>query len=162
MNRYQAMCVAIELCQSARKIFGKEPEGKETANEIIQELQEVARDVRYGGKWVGDYEDIAQCMEKCAETDCTQCPYRTLQGNGCRSKAKKVAAAVIRQLEYELKEKEEKIRTLERQMKDTSGDADDTVVLFESQISTCSCKNTVNRYFHPKFCGYCGKELMWY
>lgn len=116
MSRYQAMCVAIELCESARKVFGKEPEGRETASEIIRELQDVARDVRYGGKWVGNYEEIAQCMEKCAEEDCALCPYRTLLGKGCRSKSKKVAAAVIRQLEYELKEKEERIRTLERQM----------------------------------------------
>lgn len=36
------------------------------------------------------------------------------------------------------------------------------VPVYESEISKCICKNTVNRYWHPKFCGFCGKELMWY
>ncbi len=38
----------------------------------------------------------------------------------------------------------------------------EAVAVYESKISRCACGNTVNRYWHPKFCGYCGKELMWY
>ena len=36
------------------------------------------------------------------------------------------------------------------------------VLVYESKISECICKNTVNRYWHPKFCGFCGRKLMWY
>ena len=36
------------------------------------------------------------------------------------------------------------------------------VSVYEAKISKCACGNIVNRYYHPKFCGYCGKKLMWY
>lgn len=35
------------------------------------------------------------------------------------------------------------------------------VCVKESKIDKCVCGNIVNRYYHPKFCGYCGKKLMW-
>lgn len=35
------------------------------------------------------------------------------------------------------------------------------VCVNEGKISICACGNIVNRYYHPKFCGFCGKELMW-
>lgn len=38
----------------------------------------------------------------------------------------------------------------------------ETVAVYESEISKCSCGNVVNRYFHPQFCAFCGKKLMWY
>lgn len=36
------------------------------------------------------------------------------------------------------------------------------VCVYEAKINKCVCGNIVNRYYHPKFCGYCGKELIWY
>lgn len=36
------------------------------------------------------------------------------------------------------------------------------VCVYETKNSKCVCGNIINRYYHPKFCGYCGKELMWY
>ena len=57
--------------------------------------------------------------------------------------------------------KEDKVR----QMKENALELlkeQEPVVVYESKISRCACGNTVNRYWHPKFCGYCGKELMWY
>lgn len=32
----------------------------------------------------------------------------------------------------------------------------------EDKINKCECGKTVCRYWHPKFCGFCGRELLWY
>ena len=37
-----------------------------------------------------------------------------------------------------------------------------TVPVYENTINKCECGATVNRYWHPKFCGFCGRELLWY
>lgn len=53
-------------------------------------------------------------------------------------------------------------------VKDVAADAlellkeQEPVYVYEAKISKCTCGNIVNRYYHPKFCGCCGKELMWY
>lgn len=36
------------------------------------------------------------------------------------------------------------------------------VPVYEDKISKCECGETVCRYWHPKFCGFCGRELLWY
>ena len=105
MSRYKALCVAIELCESARKIFAADSEEKEQASEVIRELQDVAQDVRYGGKWQGDYEVIAESLEHCAENMCQLCAYRKIK-TGCSVTLKKDAAAAIRHLSKELKKYE--------------------------------------------------------
>ena len=38
----------------------------------------------------------------------------------------------------------------------------ETVPVYEDKINKCECGETVCRYWHPKFCGFCGKELLWY
>lgn len=38
----------------------------------------------------------------------------------------------------------------------------ETVPVHEDKINKCECGETVCRYWHPKFCGFCGKELLWY
>lgn len=37
-----------------------------------------------------------------------------------------------------------------------------TVTVKEDKINKCECGETVCRYWHPKFCGFCGRELLWY
>lgn len=32
----------------------------------------------------------------------------------------------------------------------------------EDKINKCECGETVCRYWHPKFCGFCGRNLLWY
>ena len=32
----------------------------------------------------------------------------------------------------------------------------------EDKINKCECGETVCRYWHPKFCGFCGRKLLWY
>jgi len=38
----------------------------------------------------------------------------------------------------------------------------EVVPVKEDKINKCECGETVNRYWHPKFCGFCGRELLWY
>ena len=118
MSRYQAMCVAIELCESARRLFQDGSKEKETASEVIGELQDVARDVRYGGKWEGDYESIAQALGYCTEIGCSIigcsiCPYR--KEIDCRQQLKRDAMHAIRAMGARLKEQQAEI---ERQIKE--------------------------------------------
>lgn len=32
----------------------------------------------------------------------------------------------------------------------------------EDKINKCKCGETICRYWHPKFCGFCGRQLLWY
>jgi len=32
----------------------------------------------------------------------------------------------------------------------------------EGKINKCVCGNEINRYWHPEYCGFCGKKLEWY
>lgn len=101
MSRYQALCIAIEMCESARKLFSTNSEEKNKASEVIRELQDVAQDVRYGGEWHGDYEIVAEMLRHCAENRCAFCAYRKT-GTGCSAELKKDAARAIRHLAKEV------------------------------------------------------------
>ena len=32
----------------------------------------------------------------------------------------------------------------------------------EGKLNKCVCGNEINRYWHPEYCGFCGKKLEWY
>lgn len=32
----------------------------------------------------------------------------------------------------------------------------------EGKANKCVCGNEINRYWHPEYCGFCGKKLLWY
>lgn len=32
----------------------------------------------------------------------------------------------------------------------------------EDKVNKCVCGNEINRYWHPEYCGFCGKKLIWY
>lgn len=32
----------------------------------------------------------------------------------------------------------------------------------EGKVNKCVCGNEINRYWHPEYCGFCGKKLEWY
>ena len=38
----------------------------------------------------------------------------------------------------------------------------DLLPVSEGKVNKCTCGHTINRYWHPKFCGFCGKQLIWY
>ena len=94
MSRYSSLCTAIQLLESVRKIVVDKTE----VNQIIADLQDTAKDARYGGQWHGDGDTIAAALENCAEKqmECGRCPYKELRGKGCAAELKKDAARAIR------------------------------------------------------------------
>ena len=38
----------------------------------------------------------------------------------------------------------------------------DPLAVDESKVNKCICGNEINRYWHPEYCGFCGKKLEWY
>ena len=38
----------------------------------------------------------------------------------------------------------------------------ETVPVYEDKINKCECGETICRYWHPNFCGFCGRKLLWY
>ena len=36
------------------------------------------------------------------------------------------------------------------------------LIVYEDKINKCVCGNEINRYWHPEYCGFCGKKLEWY
>lgn len=35
------------------------------------------------------------------------------------------------------------------------------VCVYQDRINKCACGNEVIRYWHPYYCGFCGRELIW-
>lgn len=106
MSRYSSLCTAIQLLESVRKIVVDKTE----VNQIIADLQDIAKDARYGGQWHGDGESIADALENCAQKqmECGRCPYKDYRGKGCASMLKKDAARTIRAMGKNSEEKKEK------------------------------------------------------
>lgn len=40
--------------------------------------------------------------------------------------------------------------------------AQEPLAVRETELNQCVCGNKINRYWHPEFCGFCGKKLEWY
>lgn len=97
MSRYTSLCKAITLFEDIRTAFRDDQEDAEKYSEVIRDLQDVAKDVRYGGEWHGDQDIIAGCLEFCAENECALCTYHNIK-IGCSRTLKKDAAAAIRAL----------------------------------------------------------------
>ena len=38
----------------------------------------------------------------------------------------------------------------------------ETVPVYEDKINKCECGETICRYWHPTFCGFCGRKWLWY
>ena len=36
------------------------------------------------------------------------------------------------------------------------------LAVYEGKVNKCICGNEINRYWHPEYCGFCGKKLLWY
>lgn len=114
MSRYQSLCKAVQLMETMRHILRGDAEGVAVASEIITDLQDIAKDVRYGGKWVGNYEKMAEDLEACtrAGQGCMTCAFHDRMANGCRGELKKEAAACIRQMASKIESMAEEISKL--------------------------------------------------
>jgi hypothetical protein len=40
--------------------------------------------------------------------------------------------------------------------------AQEPLAVREAELNKCVCGNEINRYWHPEFCGFCGKKLEWF
>ena len=40
--------------------------------------------------------------------------------------------------------------------------AQEPLAVRETELNKCVCGNIINRYWHPEFCGFCGKKLVWF
>ena len=106
MSKYQSVSTAIQLVEAAAKIMGGGLISEGKTGEIIQDLRDLAKDARYGGKWDGDYETVATALGYCADpgNNCSICPYR--KETACKQRLKKDAMFAIRHLSSMLKKYE--------------------------------------------------------
>ena len=113
MSRYSSLCVAINLVEACDKLMSSNGQQSEKTADVVKDLRDIAKDVRYGGQWHGDYEVIATALGCCKSTgrDCGTCPYRKIGGRNCVSELKTDAAAVIRHMTKEIKTLREELNT---------------------------------------------------
>ena len=114
MSKYNSVLLAIEMMETVRKTMGEGIGSAGKINDVIRDLQGIARDVRYGGHWTGDYMGTASALELCAEAghNCAMCEYDRMHDEGqCIRELKNDAAAALR---YQA----EKIRSLLEQIKE--------------------------------------------
>ena len=116
MGRYNSICEAIQLLEQIRRALkGAIDEGKTSA--IIRDLQDIAKDVRYGGQWEGKHREMAEDLENCANNSCAVCNFRALQP-GCTAKLKMDAAKALRQAEDTIKKQAASIEELSSELAD--------------------------------------------
>lgn len=118
MSKYNSVLLAIELLETVRRTMGEGIGSVGKINDVISDLQSIARDVRYGGHWTGDYMGTASALELCAEAghNCAMCEYdRMHDEGGCIQELKKDAAAAIRYQAEKIKNMTDQIRTITRQ-----------------------------------------------
>lgn len=100
MSKYKSLCMAISLFETLERAFGRDSARDAKMDTVRMDLQDIAKDVRYGGKWEGDFEVIAQILDRCANQECYKCQYKKIHDNGesCTRMLKKDAAHAIRQM----------------------------------------------------------------
>ena len=90
-----------------------------------------------------DREKVIKGLERCKlynKVNCDKCPY---DYNG-RGNGKSECTAELASDALDLLKEQEAIQVP------------------EDKINKCECGETVCRYWHPKFCGFCGRNLLWY
>ena len=110
MSKYESICTAIDLCEVAKKIFAHNVNNDMKAEIIIRDLQNIAKDVRYGGKWEGGDESLDRMAD---EMDiCAMMKHPICKRNGnpeCSKRMKQDAAAALRYASQRIRELEEQI-----------------------------------------------------
>lgn len=99
MGQYKSVCAAIDVMEAIRRSLKQE--SRDGISTVIRDLQGIARDVRYGGEWDGDYEGLAEALDACRGRKCYQCTYKGR--TECMYDLKSDAAAAIRQLDAEVR-----------------------------------------------------------
>ena len=118
MSKYNSVLLAIEMMETVRRTMGEGIGSAGKINDVISDLQSIARDVRYGGHWTGDYMGTASALELCAEAghNCAMCEYDRMHDEGqCIKEMKNDAAAAIRYQAEKIRRLMDQIQTVTRQ-----------------------------------------------
>lgn len=101
MSRYSSICIAIEMVECVRKMFDGHVgiSRKEKLDHVIQDLQRIGQDIRYGGQWAGAGEETVKLLELCMDMNCKECMYKSTEA--CKKVLKEDAAMMIRNLSAE-------------------------------------------------------------
>jgi hypothetical protein len=92
---------------------------------------------------ITDSEKVIKGLECCAAMsgdECRECPY----GHECRDT----------DLPYGMPHLAADALTLLKEQ--------EPLAISEGKINKCVCGKEINRYWHPEYCGFCGKKLEWY
>ena len=117
MSKYSSMCKTIDLMLAVGNMMTSNGYEAGKMATIIEDLRAVARDVRYGGVWDGDFESTAAALCSCKNVDCAVCPYKGMRDKGtCRAILKQDAAAAIRQMGKDARETREENRALKLEL----------------------------------------------
>ena len=81
-----------------------------------------------------------ECCKNSFDRICGKCPYEKV----CCHDG--IPMFVIKKMVTMLKEQEEQ----------------EPLAVYEGKVNKCVCGNEINRYWHPEYCGFCGKKLLWY
>ena len=79
MSKYSSMCKTIDLMLAVGNMMTSNGYEAGKMATIIEDLRAVARDVRYGGVWDGDFESTAAALCSCKNVDCAVCPYKGMR-----------------------------------------------------------------------------------
>ena len=106
MSRYSSLCRAIDLIEVIKRMMKDNGTGGDSMDAIVQDLQDIAKDSRYGGKWEGNYQEVAEALDCCedAGSKCNICPYSGMRNKHCIKTLKHDAAGAIRQMSNSLRE----------------------------------------------------------
>lgn len=118
MSKYSSVLMAIEMMESVRRAMGEGIGSTGKINDIISDLQHIARDVRYGGHWTGNFEKTACSLELCVEAgrNCQMCVYaRQFEEGRCIKELKKDAASALRYQDAKIKELEQHLMTMKKE-----------------------------------------------
>jgi hypothetical protein len=116
MTRYEALSAAIAMVEGAAAVF-KHEEYNQHVLETKEILQDIAKDVRYGGEWRGAEDKLTYALDRCVKMECNLCKmHNTPQ---CKMQLKKEAAMAIRQ-------QRKTILELKAELDAMRGDADDS------------------------------------
>lgn len=118
MSKYNSVLLAIEMMETVRRTMGEGIGSAGKINDVISDLQSIARDVRYGGHWTGDFMATASALEMCAEAghNCAMCEYDRMHDEGqCIKELKNDAAAALRYQAEKIRSLMDEIKTVTRQ-----------------------------------------------
>lgn len=93
MSKYSSVEKAIRMLEGIRSLCDVKK-----VDVVLDDLRSIMKDIRYGGRWEGNNEDLAKSLSVCANAEgCYNCKYR---GAACRQSMMNDASMAIRYLSH--------------------------------------------------------------